>query len=94
MKGRGSLFFLEINPGFGSKDYSEETAREIDNEVKRIIDVSYLRVKARLTEKRDLLEKIAQTLLEKETIEGEELRQIIKEDTEKHDTEQPGKEAD
>lgn len=70
--------FLEINPGFSAKDYSEETAREIDNEVKRIIEETYGRVKTLLSEKKALLEKIAKILLEKEVIEGEELRSLIK----------------
>jgi cell division protease FtsH len=70
--------FLDISPSFGTKDYSEETAREIDNEVKRIVDESYKKVKTMLSEKREFLEKVAQTLLEKETIDGEELRTLIK----------------
>jgi len=70
--------FLDINPTFGTKDYSEETAREIDNEVKRIVDESYQKVNTMLSEKKELLEKVAQTLLEKETIDGDELRALIK----------------
>jgi cell division protease FtsH len=77
-EGERKPLFLDINPGFGAKDYSEETAREIDNEVKRIIDESYERVKSMLTDKRDLLDKVASTLLEKESIDGEELRSIIR----------------
>ncbi|MCX8109921.1 MAG: cell division protein FtsH, partial [Syntrophorhabdaceae bacterium] len=69
--------FLDITPSFGGKDYSEETAREIDNEVKSIIDESYKKVKKILSDNKDLLEKVAQTLLERESIDGEELRQII-----------------
>jgi cell division protease FtsH len=77
-EGERKPLFLDVNPSFGTKDYSEETAREIDTEVKKIIDETYLRVKELLSEKRDLLEKVAQTLLEKETIDGEALRQLIK----------------
>jgi cell division protease FtsH len=62
----------------GQRDYSEATAREIDKEVKKIIDESYTRTKMILSEKKDLLEKISKTLLEKETIDGEELRAIIR----------------
>lgn len=69
--------FLEVNPVFSGKDYSEETAREIDNEVKRLIDEAYGKAKEILTEKRDLLEKVARTLLEKESLDGAELRAII-----------------
>ncbi|OPY04079.1 MAG: ATP-dependent zinc metalloprotease FtsH 4 [Syntrophorhabdus sp. PtaB.Bin184] len=71
--------FLDIAPGSGTKDYSEETAREIDNEVKAIIEHSYIKVKDTLTKKRDLLELVARTLLEKESIDGDELRNMLKE---------------
>jgi cell division protease FtsH len=71
--------FLDIAPGSGTKEYSEETAREIDNEVKAIIEHSYTKVKDTLTKKRDLLELVARTLLEKESIDGEELRNMLKE---------------
>jgi len=77
-EGERKPLFLDINPSFGGKDYSEETAREIDTEVKKIIDESYEKVKKLLSEKRDLLEKVARTLLEKETIDGEALRVLIK----------------
>jgi cell division protease FtsH len=77
--------FLDISPSFGNKDYSEETAREIDNEVKKIIEQSYIKVKTMLIEKRSFLEKVAQTLLEKESIDGNELRTILKEYTGNHE---------
>ena len=70
--------FLEIAPFSGTKDYSEATAREIDGEVRRIIDDCYQKVKALLTEKKMLLEKVARILLEKETIEGDDLRVLIR----------------
>ena len=71
--------FLEINPGSGNRDYSEATAREIDNEVRRIMEDCYGKVKNILSDKKALLENVARVLLEKETIEGEELRTLIKE---------------
>jgi cell division protease FtsH len=74
--------FLDISAGATSKDYSEETAREIDNEIRQIVEKSYLSVKTLLSHKRELLEKVAQTLLQKEVLEGEELRHLIKEDME------------
>lgn len=75
---RKSLF-LDLGPSSGVKDYSEETAREIDNEVRMIIEESYLRVKTILTDKRVFLEKVTQILLEKESITGDELRAILTE---------------
>jgi cell division protease FtsH len=69
--------FLDINPSSGTKDYSEETAREIDNEVRKIIDESCKSVKFLLLDNKEILEKVAKTLLEKESIDGEELRTVM-----------------
>jgi cell division protease FtsH len=60
-----------------SKEYSEETSQEIDAEVYRLVEESHQRVKTILMEKRDQLEIVSQTLLEKETILGEELQQLL-----------------
>jgi len=66
--------FLPV-PGYeGAKDYSESTAELIDLEVKEIISRQYRASLEILQEKRDLLEKGAALLLEKETIGGEELK--------------------
>ncbi|MEI6154139.1 MAG: hypothetical protein WCQ90_08630, partial [Deltaproteobacteria bacterium] len=93
-EGERKPLFLDINPSFGGKDYSEETAREIDNEVKKIIDESCVRVKNLLSERRDILEKVARTLLEKETIDGETLRVLIKGNSGENGDDKPGEEAD
>ena len=61
------------------KDYSEKSAIEIDDEVKRIVIESYNTAKNLLTENRDLLEEFAKTLLEKETIDGAEIEALIRE---------------
>src|SRR5262245_6004726 len=58
-------------------DYSEETAREIDCEVRRIIDEQYDRVKRLLGEKKQALVKGAQLLLEKEVMTGAELNELM-----------------
>jgi cell division protease FtsH len=92
-KERRSMF-LEVTPGFSSRDYSDETAREIDNEMKRIVENTYNLVKSTLTGNRDLLETVAKILLEKEVLEGEELRRLIKEGKDEHDQLQPREEAD
>ena len=62
-----------------TKDYSEETAGIIDEEVKRIVDKAYNRAKEILTEHMDKLHRVAGILLEKEKIEGEEFEQIFSE---------------
>jgi cell division protease FtsH len=72
---RKSLF-LDNGLGVG-KDYSEQTAYEIDLEVKRLIDETYDRVKEILETHRDKLEYLAKVLLEKEVVEGEEFKRII-----------------
>ncbi len=59
------------------KDYSEETARTIDSEVERIVKEAMEKARAILLEHRETLDKLAQTLLEKETINTEELRFIV-----------------
>ena len=61
-----------------SKDYSEHTAQEIDNEVKRIIDESYKRAKDIIETHRDKLEIIANCLLEYETLEGSQVEEIVR----------------
>ncbi len=93
-EGERKPLFLDVNPSFGGKDYSEETSREIDNEVKKIIDESYFRVKNLLTENRVLLEKVAKTLLEKETIDGETLRILIKGNNGEKRDDKPAEETD
>jgi len=60
-----------------SKDYSERIAQEIDAEVKRIIDEAYARAKNIIETHRDKLEMIAQKLLEYETLDGEQVREIV-----------------
>lgn len=59
------------------RDYSERTAQEIDDEVRRIIDEAQARCRKVLTEHRDKLDAVASALIVDETIEGDELRRIL-----------------
>lgn len=59
------------------KDYSEATAQEIDKEVARFISQALSRAENIINEKREMLEKIAALLLEKETIEKDEFEKLI-----------------
>jgi cell division protease FtsH len=59
------------------RNYSEETARLIDSEVKRIIEEAYAKAQKLLTENRDKLELLAKMLLEKETLDADEIRHIV-----------------
>ncbi len=62
-----------------TKDYSEETAGIIDEEVKKIIDYAYSRARNILSEHADKLHAVAGVLMEKEKIEGEEFDRIFEE---------------
>ena len=59
---------------------SEETAKKIDEEVKKIVDKGYERAKKVLTEKIDDLHKIAKALLIYETLSGDEIKDLILKD--------------
>ena len=59
------------------KDYSEQTADEIDHEVKRIIGECFARAQETLTQNRAALDRIAAELIEKETLEGENLTRAL-----------------
>ena len=59
------------------KNYSEEIAAAIDRELKRLMDECFEKAKQIISEHRELLDKIAAALLEKETIEGEAFVELI-----------------
>ena len=59
------------------KNYSEEVAFKIDKEVKSIVDEQYKRAKQLLIDNRDIMEELVKVLLEKETLDKEEVDEII-----------------
>jgi cell division protease FtsH len=59
------------------QDYGEETAATIDDEVRLLVQHAMDRAAGILTERRDILERSARRLLEKETLEENELRELI-----------------
>ena len=59
------------------KAYSEETAAIIDEEIKKIIDWAYAKAKSILEANRDKLDRVAEILIEKEKITGEEFDEIF-----------------
>ncbi|HSN04497.1 MAG TPA: ATP-dependent zinc metalloprotease FtsH [Nitrospira sp.] len=69
--------FIQIQMSQEKGDYSEETAREIDCEIRRIIDEQYERVKRLLAERKAVLQAGAKVLLEREVITGAELKAIM-----------------
>lgn len=58
-------------------DYSEDTSREIDAEIRQLIDEQYARVQGILRRQESLLRQAATVLLSKETISGDELRALV-----------------
>lgn len=62
------------------RNYSEKTAEQIDNEVTRLINNAFEKATAILMKRRETLNTIATTLLEKETIEKDEFDVLVKED--------------
>ena len=70
---------LDLGFGAREREYSESTAQEIDEEVSRIIDEAHEKARSILKEQKDNLERIAKILLDKEVLEGEELKQITAE---------------
>ena len=60
---------------------SEETAKKVDIEIKKIVDAGYQRAKKIITEKMDDLHKLAKALLAYETLSGEEIKDLILKNT-------------
>jgi cell division protease FtsH len=61
-----------------NRDYSEATAEEIDREVRRLLDDAYQTAKQTLIANREHLDAIAKTLLEYETLDGSQIKELIK----------------
>ena len=74
-RARQSMFLPEsFSPG---KNYSEAKAAQIDEEVTRFIEEAHQRVRKILSERRTVLDDLAHLLSEKESVQGEELRQML-----------------
>ncbi|TAD79146.1 MAG: ATP-dependent metallopeptidase FtsH/Yme1/Tma family protein [Oscillatoriales cyanobacterium] len=61
------------------RDFSEETAAAIDEEVRGLVDQAYRRAKQVLQENRSVLDNLAQMLVEKETVDAQELQDLLNE---------------
>jgi len=70
-------FYDPANENAFNKPYSEDTAREIDEEVRKLIQEAYDQTKALLVEKRDQLEVLAKELLKKEILFKQDLEELI-----------------
>jgi cell division protease FtsH len=59
------------------RDFSEETAAAIDDEVRNLVEQAYRRAKMVLTENRPVLNALADMLIERETVDSEELQELL-----------------
>jgi cell division protease FtsH len=59
------------------RDFSEETASAIDGEVRQLVDEAYKRAKQVLVENRPVLNQLADLLIDKETVDAEELQELL-----------------
>ncbi len=76
----GFQSFIEPNPYALEESpppYSQKTAEAIDAEVKRLVDEAYAKAAKLIEENRDKLELLAKTLLEKETMDGRDVEQLL-----------------
>jgi cell division protease FtsH len=70
-------------------DYSEEIAAKIDSEIRKLVEAGRLKAIEIISEHRQLVELLTDVLLDKETIEGDEFRQIIDRETGRNEVMQP-----
>ncbi len=72
---------LDLGLGSREREYSEKTAQQIDDEIAGIIEQAHEEARNILTQQRNMLEKLAKILLEKESIDGDELKKFMDEVT-------------
>jgi cell division protease FtsH len=75
-KGRSRPHFLEV-PGLEPEPFAEETARQIDAEIKRLLVDAHTRASGILHERRDILGVLAERLIREEVVEGAEVRALL-----------------
>jgi cell division protease FtsH len=73
---RRPMFLPESFPS-GGKTYSEEKAAEIDKEISGVVEETHQRVRKILGGKREVLNQLAKLLLEKEIVQGDEMRALL-----------------
>jgi cell division protease FtsH len=73
-EGRGRPTFLDVEMGPERGVYAEETARQIDTEVKRLITDAETSARSVLMARRELLDQLTDLLLDKEVLEGDDVR--------------------
>jgi cell division protease FtsH len=74
-RAQGNMFLgREIS---AERDFSEETAATIDDEVRNLVDQAYRRAKSVLVNNRQVLDQLANRLIEKETVDAQELQEVL-----------------
>jgi cell division protease FtsH len=76
LEGPRTPVFLPV-PNLNPKEYSEETARTVDEEVKKILSETHAKVQAILSPRRQVLEALAQLLLQKEVLDRSQLKAVL-----------------
>jgi cell division protease FtsH len=75
-KGRNRQRFLEV-PGLEPEPFAEETARQIDSEIKQLVVEAHTRASDILRDRRSILGTLAERLMEQEVVEGAEVRTLV-----------------
>lgn len=75
-KGRNRQRFLE-GPGLEAEPFAEETARQVDSEIKQLVVDAHTRASNILRDRRSILGKLARRLIEQEVVEGAEVRALV-----------------
>jgi len=71
--------YLDLGMGSRTREYSEQTAEGIDEEISRIVEEAYQNARSILKDQKGNLDRLAKVLLEKESVEGDELKDFISE---------------
>lgn len=90
--GQREQVFLGEQMG-SQREYSDSTAREIDEEVKRILQEAYQKAVDTITEHRDVLDRLADELLDKEEVPGSQVMDWLKNGTQKKSNENDNQEG-
>jgi cell division protease FtsH len=69
--------YLDLGMASRMREYSEQTAESIDEEISRLIEEAYQNARSILKDQKENLERLAKILLEKESIEGDELKNFV-----------------
>src|ERR671918_456811 len=77
LEGQRTPLFLPV-PTQGGREYSEETARIVDEEIKKLLSEAHAKVRECLRSHREALEELAKLLLEKEVVDRPQLQAILK----------------